>query len=104
MKEAILAVMEDRRKRRVESQPLEYPSAGSVFRNPEGDYAGRLIESLGYKGKMFGGAMVSEKHANFIINKNHATASDIIRLIHDIQKRVKKEYGIDLKLEQEIVE
>ena len=104
MKEAILAVMEDRRKRRVESQPLEYPTAGSVFRNPEGDYAGRLIESLGYKGKMFGGAMVSEKHANFIINKNHATASDIIRLIHDIQKRVKKEYGIDLKLEQEIVE
>lgn len=104
MKEAILAVMEDRRKRRVESQPLEYPSAGSVFRNPEGDYAGRLIESLGYKGKMFGGAMVSEKHANFIINKSHATASDIIRLIHDIQKRVKKEYGIDLKLEQEIVE
>ena len=104
MKEASLAVMEDRRKRRVESQPLEYPSAGSVFRNPEGDYAGRLIESLGYKGKMFGGAMVSEKHANFIINKNHATASDIIRLIHDIQKRVKKEYGIDLKLEQEIVE
>ena len=104
MKEAILAVMEDRRKRRVESQPLEYPSAGSVFRNPEGDYAGRLIESLGYKGKMFGGAMVSEKHANFIINKNHSTASDIIRLIHDIQKRVKKEYGIDLKLEQEIVE
>lgn len=103
MKEAILAVMEDRRKRRVESQPLEYPSAGSVFRNPEGDYAGRLIESLGYKGKMYGGAMVSEKHANFIINKNHATASDIIGLICDIQKRVKKEYGIDLKLEQEIV-
>ena len=103
MKEAILAVMEDRRKRRVESQPLEYPSAGSVFRNPEGDYAGRLIESLGYKGKMYGGAMVSEKHANFIINKNHATANDIIGLICDIQKRVKKEYGIDLKLEQEIV-
>ena len=103
MKEAILAVMEDRRKRRVESQPLEYPSAGSVFRNPEGDYAGRLIESLGYKGKMYGGAMVSEKHANFIINKNHATANDIIGLIYDIQKRVKKEYGIDLKLEQEIV-
>ena len=103
-KEAILAVMEDRRKRRVESQPLEYPSAGSVFRNPEGDYAGRLIESLGYKGKLYGGAMVSEKHANFIINKNHATANDIIDLIHDIQKRVKKEYGIDLKLEQEIVE
>ncbi len=104
VKEAILAVMEDRKKRRIESQPLEYPSAGSVFRNPEGDYAGRLIESLGYKGKLFGGAMVSQKHANFIINKDHATASDVIHLIRDIQKNVKKEYGIDLKLEQEIVE
>lgn len=103
-KEAILSVMEDRRKRRVLSQPLEYPSAGSVFRNPEGDFAGRLIESLGYKGKLFGGAMVSEKHANFIINKENAKASDIISLIHSIQKDVKKEYGIDLLLEQEIVD
>ena len=103
VKELIFSVMEDRRMRRIESQPLEYPSAGSVFRNPEGDYAGRLIESLGYKGKMFGGAMVSEKHANFIINKNNATASDIVGLIEDIQKNVKKKYGVDLKLEQEIV-
>lgn len=101
---AILAVMEDRRKRRVASQPLEYPSAGSVFRNPEGDYAGRLIESLGYKGKLFGGAMVSEKHANFIINKENAKASDVIHLISDIQKNVLQTYGIDLLLEQEIVE
>ncbi|MBS7021559.1 MAG: UDP-N-acetylmuramate dehydrogenase [Firmicutes bacterium] len=104
MSQAILAVMEDRKTRRVLSQPLEYPSAGSVFRNPEGDYAGRLIESLGYKGKLFGGAMVSEKHANFIINKENAKASDVITLIYDIQKNVKKTYGIDLKLEQEIVE
>jgi len=103
VKELIFSVMEDRRIRRLESQPLEYPSAGSVFRNPEGDYAGRLIESLGYKGKLYGGAMVSEKHANFIINKNNATASDIVRLIEDIQKNVKKKYGVDLKLEQEIV-
>lgn len=103
VKELIFSVMEDRRIRRLESQPLEYPSAGSVFRNPEGDYAGRLIEILGYKGKLYGGAMVSEKHANFIINKNNATASDIVRLIEDIQKNVKKKYGVDLKLEQEIV-
>ena len=103
VKEFIFSVMEDRRIRRLESQPLEYPSAGSVFRNPEGDYAGRLIESLGYKGKLYGGAMVSEKHANFIINKNNATASDIVGLIEDIQKNVKKKYGVDLKLEQEIV-
>ena len=103
VKELIFSVMEDRRMRRIESQPLEYPSAGSVFRNPEGDYAGRLIESLGYKGKLYGGAMVSEKHANFIINKNNATASDIVGLIEDIQKNVKKKYGVDLKLEQEIV-
>ena len=103
-REAIEDVIRERRERRVASQPLEYPSAGSVFRNPEGDYAGRLIESLGYKGKLFGGAMVSQKHANFIINKDHATASDVIHLIRDIQKNVKKEYGIDLKLEQEIVE
>ena len=103
VKELIFSVMEDRRIRRLESQPLEYPSAGSVFRNPEGDYAGRLIESLGYKGKLYGGAMVSEKHANFIINKNNATASDIVGLIEDIQKNVKKKYGVDLKLEQEIV-
>ena len=103
VKELIFSVMEDRRIRRLESQPLEYPSAGSVFRNPEGDYAGRLIESLGYKGQLYGGAMVSEKHANFIINKNNATASDIVGLIEDIQKNVKKKYGVDLKLEQEIV-
>ena len=103
VKELIFSVMEDRRMRRIESQPLEYPSAGSVFRNPEGDYAGRLIEILGYKGKLYGGAMVSEKHANFIINKNNATASDIVGLIEDIQKNVKKKYGVDLKLEQEIV-
>ena len=103
VKELIFSVMEDRRIRRLESQPLEYPNAGSVFRNPEGDYAGRLIEILGYKGKLYGGAMVSEKHANFIINKNNATASDIVGLIEDIQKNVKKKYGVDLKLEQEIV-
>ena len=102
-KEAILAVIKDRKKRRIESQPLEYPSAGSVFRNPENLFAGKLIEDIGYKGKRVGGAMVSEKHANFIINYNKAKGEDIIKLIDEIKSKVKEEYGIELKVEQEIV-
>ena len=102
-KDEILEVIEDRKKRRLMAQPLEYPSAGSVFRNPEGNYAGKLIEDIGYKGKEVGGASVSEKHANFIINKNHATGSDIVQLINEIKSKVKEQYNIDLVLEQEIV-
>ena len=86
------------------SQPLEYPSAGSVFRNPTNDFAGRLIEDIGYKGKTVGGAMVSPKHANFIINYNNAKTEDVINLINDIKKEVKEKYKIDLICEQEIVE
>ena len=96
-------IMDDRRQRRIESQPLEYPSAGSVFRNPEGDYAGRLIEEAGLKGKKVGGAMVSTKHANFIINENNATGEDIKELIKIIEKTIKDKYNIDLVLEQELV-
>ena len=92
-KEAILEVIRDRKLRRLESQPLEYPSAGSVFRNPPDDYAGRLIEELGYKGKRIGGAMVSEKHANFVINVNHAKGDDIKKLILEIQEKVKEKYN-----------
>ena len=103
-KNEILEIMEDRKQRRLETQPLEYPSAGSVFRNPENDYAGRLIEAIGYKGKSVNGAKVSEKHANFIINTGKATGKDIKKLIFEIKEKVKKEYGIDLKIEQEIVE
>ncbi len=103
-KEEIMEIIRDRKKRRVESQPLEYPSAGSVFRNPEGNFAGKLIEDYGMKGKTIGGAKVSEKHANFIINTGDAKAKDIIDLIHQIQAKIKKETGIELKLEQEIVE
>ena len=95
--------MEDRKRRRLESQPLDKPSAGSVFRNPEGLSSGKLIEDLGLKGYSIGGAMVSEKHANFIINNGTATYEDIIELIELIKKKVKKEYNIDLILEQEIV-
>lgn len=102
--EAIMEVINDRKKRRIESQPLEYPSAGSVFRNPEGDYAGRLIEEIGYKGYSIGDAMVSLKHANFIINKGNASGDDIKKLIKEIKTKVKEKYNIDLKVEQEFVE
>ncbi|MBQ9318623.1 MAG: UDP-N-acetylmuramate dehydrogenase [Bacilli bacterium] len=102
--EEIVEIINDRKQRRLETQPLEYPSAGSVFRNPENDYAGRLIESIGYKGKNVGDAMVSEKHANFIINTGHAKGEDIKKLINDIKDKVKEEYNIELKVEQEFVE
>lgn len=102
-KEEILNVIEDRRQRRFMTQPLDYPSAGSVFRNPEDNYAGKLIEDIGYKGKRLGGAKVSEKHANFIINENNATGKDIVKLIEEIKSIIKEKYNIDLILEQEIV-
>ena len=102
-KEAIEALIKDRRERRLSSQPLEYPSAGSVFRNPEGDFAGRLIEESGLKGKKLGGAMISSKHANFIVNYKNAKADDIKGLIELAHSKVKEEYNIDLKIEQEFV-
>ena len=96
-------IIENRKKRRMESQPLNFPSAGSVFRNPEGKSAWKLIEELGLKGKTIGGAKISEKHANFIINEGNATGEDIIKLINDVKKQVKEKYNIDLILEQEII-
>lgn len=101
---AILDVIRDRKKRRMETQPLEFPSAGSVFRNPPDDYAGRLVEELGYKGKKIGGAMVSTKHANFIINTGNAKGEDIKKLILEIKDKVKEKFDIELKVEQEFVE
>ena len=101
---AILEIIKERKQRRIITQPLEYPSAGSVFRNPSNDFAGRLIEELGYKGKHIGGAYVSEKHANFIINKDNAKASDIRKLITEIKEKVKEKYNIDLIVEQEFVD
>ena len=94
--------MENRAKRRMETQPLNMPSAGSVFRNPNELFAGALIEDLGLKGYNINDACVSEKHANFIINKGNATGEDIINLITYIQSKVKEKYNIDLILEQEI--
>lgn len=103
-KDEIIEVIEDRKKRRLMSQPLDYPSAGSVFRNPPDNFAGKLIEDIGYKGKIVGGAKVSEKHANFIINYKNATGEDIVKLINEIKDKVKEKYDIDLVLEQEIVD
>ena len=100
-REAIEEVMRERRERRLESQPLEYPSAGSVFRNPEGNFAGKLIEDSGLKGMTKGGAMVSDKHANFIINKDNASADDIKYLIDLCHDTIYEKYGIDMKIEQE---
>ena len=100
----ILEIVEDRKSRRLMTQPLEYPSAGSVFRNPEDNYAGKLIEDIGYKGKQIGGAMVSLKHANFIVNVGNASGEDIVTLITEIKEKVKEKYNIDLVLEQEIVQ
>ena len=100
----IMALIEKRKQKRIETQPLEYPSAGSVFRNPENGFAWQLIDDIGYKGKRIGDAMVSEKHANFIINVGNATGSDIKELIYEIKNKVKDKYNVDLKVEQEIVE
>lgn len=102
-KEAIETVIKERKQRRVESQPLEYPSAGSVFRNPEDNFAGKLIEDSGLKGKKYGGAMISDKHANFIINYKDASAEDIKYLIDLAHDTVLKNYDIDMKIEQEFV-
>lgn len=90
-------------KKRLEKQPYNYPSAGSVFKNPKNNYAGKIIEEQGLKGMSVSGAYVSEKHANFIVNKQSCTGKDIITLIKIIKQKVKKETNINLKLEQEII-
>ncbi len=89
--------------KRMASQPLTQPNAGSVFRNPAGDYAARLIETSGLKGLTIGGAQVSEKHANFIINLGHARAADIESLIETVQARVKEKHGVELVREVKII-
>lgn len=94
-------LMDSRRKRRMESQPLNKPCAGSMFRNPEQAQAWELIEKIGYRGKRIGGAMVSEKHANFIVNEEQASAKDIAQLVSEIQEKVKEAFDIDLRTEVE---
>ena len=103
-KEDSLELIRHRREKRMETQPLDYPSAGSVFRNPEGMHAGELIEKCGLKGKNINGAEISKKHANFIINVGNPTGRDIIKLIDIAREKVLEKYGISLILEQEIIE
>lgn len=102
-KEENLELINSRRERRMSTQPLEYPSAGSIFRNPENMHAGELIEKCGLKGYNINGAEISEKHANFIVNKGNCTGKDIIELIDLIKKKVYEKYNVELKLEQEII-
>jgi UDP-N-acetylmuramate dehydrogenase len=90
-------------KRRKETQPLDLPSGGSVFKNPPGDYAGRLIEKAGLKGKSIGGATISTRHANFIVNTGGASADDIISLMNLARDRVREETGIVLEPEIKVV-
>jgi UDP-N-acetylmuramate dehydrogenase len=89
--------------RRLATQPLNLPNAGSTFRNPEGDYAARLIEACGLKGYRIGGAQVSEKHANFVVNLGEATADDIERLIAHMHDTVLQQQGVDLQREVKII-
>lgn len=103
-KEELQEIVKESRIKRLNSQPLEYKNAGSVFKNPLGNYAGKLIEDLGLKGYTIGDAQISEKHANFIINKGNATSRDIKNLINYIKEKVYEEYKIELELEQIIVE
>lgn len=97
----IREIMDDRRERRMKTQPLEFYNAGSVFRNPEGKFAWKIIEELGFRGKRAGDAQVSEKHVNFIVNLGHATASDFLSLVKEIQMRAKNELNEDLVMEVE---
>ncbi|QGT99413.1 UDP-N-acetylenolpyruvoylglucosamine reductase [Candidatus Syntrophocurvum alkaliphilum] len=102
-KEEILTKMRTFSKQRREKQPIEWPSAGSVFKRPEGLYVGPMVEKMGLKGFTIGGAQVSEKHAGFIINSGNATANDVLALIEHIKKRAVTEYNVSLQPEIKIV-
>ncbi len=98
-RETIMQEMKENLKKRAINQPLDKPSAGSVFQNPPGDSAGRLIEAAGWKGRSVGGAQVSNKHSNFIVNTGNARAIDVLTLIEEIQKSVQLKFGVTLKTE-----
>ena len=97
--EAIRSKMDELGAKRREKQPLEYPSAGSTFKRPEGHFAGQLIMEAGFRGFQIGGARVSDKHCGFIVNTGEATAEDVRELIQEIRKRVKEKFHVDLETE-----
>lgn len=99
----IKAEMDDLNARRAAKQPLDLPSCGSVFKRPKGYFAGKLIHDSGLQGYTSGGAQVSKKHAGFIVNINHGTASDYLNVIHHVQKTVKEKFGVDLETEVRII-
>ena len=98
-REEIRARIEDFQKRRMEKQPLNYPSAGSTFKRPEGYFAGKLIQDAGLKGYTVGGAQVSEKHSGFVINRGGATAEEVVFLIKQVQKKVMKQFNVMMQPE-----
>jgi UDP-N-acetylmuramate dehydrogenase len=97
--EDIRARMDDLTARREAKQPLEYPSAGSTFKRPEGHFAGKLVTDAGLKGFSVGGAMVSEKHAGFVINAGGASAADVLAVIRHVQDEVRRQFGVSLEPE-----
>jgi len=101
--EEIKSLMSDFNGRRRDKQPLEYPSAGSTFKRPEGYFAGKLIEDSGLRGYKVGGAQVSEKHCGFVINKGNATCSDVLKLIEDVKSKVLEDSGVTLEREVKII-
>ena len=101
--ENIRAQMAELAQKRRSKQPLEYPSAGSMFKRPVGHFAGALIEQAGLKGLSVGGAQVSEKHAGFVINKGGATATDIYHLCKEVEKRVRARFDVSLEMEVKLV-
>ena len=99
----IRAKMAELREQRVTKQPLEYPSAGSTFKRPEGYFAGKLIMDAGLRGYQVGGAQVAEKHCGFVINKENATAADILQLMQEVSEKVEKQFGVKLEPEVKMI-
>ena len=102
--ESIRSRMEELSARRHEKQPLEYPSAGSMFKRPEGHFAGALIEQCGLKGLTVGGAQVSEKHAGFVVNRGGATCRDVLELVEQVRARVLAQTGVELEMEVRVLD
>ena len=101
--EKIKTYMDELKEKRVTKQPLEYPSAGSTFKRPEGYFAGKLIEDAGLRGYRVGDAQVSEKHCGFVVNRGKATCAEVLQLIEEVQKKVKEQFGVQLEPEVRII-